>query len=59
MAHIEAKETTRINIINMVGITVAIQQLNKGSNVVDLSQLSTGIYLIYPESGEAVKLVKE
>lgn len=57
--NIEAKETTNIKIANMVGATVATQKLNAGSNSIDVSTLTKGIYFIQLSNGGAVKFIKE
>lgn len=57
--NIEVKETANIKIVNMLGATVAIQQLNAGYNSIDVNTLTKGIYLLQIDKGGAVKFIKE
>lgn len=57
--NVEVKETSNINIINMLGATVAKQKLNSGNNSIDVSTLTKGVYFIQSSNGSAVKFVKE
>lgn len=57
--NIEVKETANIKIVNMLGATVATQQLNAGTNSINVSSLTNGIYFIQSSNGGAVKFIKE
>lgn len=57
--NIEVKETTNIKIVNVLGKTVATQQLQIGNNSIDVSNLTNGVYFIHSDKGGAVKFVKE
>ncbi len=60
--NIEAKEATSIKIVNVLGATVATQELNAGKNSIDISSLPTGVYMLHTSTGsgyKAVKFVKE
>ena len=57
--NIEIKERSGIKIINILGETIGVHQLYTGNNVVDISNLTQGIYFIHHEKGGSVKFVKE
>lgn len=57
--NIELKEDTYIEIVNLLGKTVATQKLNAGVNSIDVSGLTSGIYFIQTEDGVTEKFVKQ
>lgn len=57
--NIEIKESSNIKIVNLLGATVATQQLNAGNNIIDVSNLVSGVYFIHSSNGERVKFVKD
>ncbi len=57
--YIEVKENTNIKIVNLLGETVAEQQLHTGNNNVDVSSFSNGIYSLNTENGTSIKFIKQ
>ncbi len=57
--YIEVNENTKIKIINLLGETVATQQLHTGNNNVDVSSFSNGIYFLNAENGTSIKFIKQ
>lgn len=57
--NIEMKRAAQINIINILGEIVLKQSLQIGSNSINVSEFSSGVYLIQTENGTTFKFVKE
>lgn len=57
--NLEAKENNTIQIINVLGETVASQTINTGNNNLDVSALKNGVYFIHSSNGGTVKFIKE
>lgn len=57
--NIGVKEPTSIKIMNVSGATVSTQRLSPGSNSIDVSDLTNGIYFLRTETGATKKFVKE
>lgn len=56
---IEAKEHTKISILNILGVVVAKQSLRAGKNTIEVSELTRGTYFIQGEQGNTAKFHKE
>jgi hypothetical protein len=56
---LNAEESTNITIVNILGATVATQQLKTGNNTIDVGHLTSGVYFITTETGASIKFVKE
>jgi hypothetical protein len=56
---LNADESTNITIVNILGATVATQQLKTGNNTIDVGHLTSGVYFITTETGASIKFVKE
>jgi hypothetical protein len=59
LLNIETRENTNIRIVNLLGATVATQQLQIGNNSIDVSELTNGVYFIHSDKGGAVKFIRE
>lgn len=59
MLNIDVTTDINIKIVNLLGETVIPQQVKKGNNSIDVSNLSTGAYFIQTENGSTVKFVKQ
>jgi hypothetical protein len=57
--NVTVKENTNIKIVNLLGATVATQELQTGNNTVDVKHLTNGIYFIHNANGGAIKFTKE
>lgn len=55
--HIEVSESTSVEIIDLQGRIVAKQHLDQGSNLLDLSHLTPGMYLLKTENATKQKLL--
>ncbi|HRO75319.1 MAG TPA: T9SS type A sorting domain-containing protein [Crocinitomicaceae bacterium] len=56
--NIEVKTATSIKIVDLLGATVAVQELNAGTNRIDVSNLISGVYFVQAGSS-VVKFIKE
>lgn len=57
--NIDSKTAMNVNIVNLLGVTIQSQPLNIGSNQINVSQLTSGIYFIKADNGTVVRFVKE
>lgn len=57
--NINIEENTNIQIVDVLGNTIASHELCNGSNSIDISSLTAGIYLIQTDKGESIKFIKE
>lgn len=57
--NIEAKENTKMKILNVLSETVTVQELKTGNNNIDVRHLTSGIYFIHSDKGGTVKFIKE
>lgn len=57
--NIVAKENTNITIVNLLGATVATQNLQTGSNTVNVSNLTNGVYFIQTANSGVIKFIKD
>lgn len=55
--HIEVSEPTMVEVIDLQGCVVAQQLMHEGSNLIDLSRLAPGLYLIKTGNGERQKVL--
>ncbi len=56
---IETSVAMDMNIVNILGVTVATEKLHPGINNIDVSGLFNGLYFIHTDKGMTVKLIKE
>lgn len=57
--NIDSKTSVNIDIVNLLGATIQSQLLNIGTNQVNISHLTSGIYFIKSYNGATIKFVKE
>lgn len=57
--NVDSKTEMNMSIINILGKTIQKQTLSIGSNQIDVSILTSGIYFIKAENGATIKFVKE
>lgn len=57
--NIEVKENTNIKIVNLLGKTLAEQQLNTDINTINVSNLPSGVYYIQTRNGSTTKFIKQ
>ncbi len=56
---VETKEDANVQIISVLGTTLASQKLSAGKNSIDVSAYSPGIYFIRTEKGGVLRFVKK
>jgi photosystem II stability/assembly factor-like uncharacterized protein len=59
LCNIEMMESTNAKIITILGETVLTQQLIKGMNTINVSELTPGVYFVQTENGSTIKFIKE
>lgn len=58
--NVEARINIIVKIVNVLGETIATQNLQKGNNTIDVHALSNGVYFIQNiKGGKSVKFIKE
>lgn len=57
--NIEAKSDDVIQIVNVLGAVVSLQNIFTGNNEINVEHLSKGIYFVKSSNGNAMKFVKE